>query len=83
MLRLVVLVDCSISETSQQERAEGIREVGLRLDYRHEHSGGRQQKRSTEEGYKEREQTGTWQFSVKSRGGSDGCTNGTCSPFLG
>lgn len=35
MSRLVVPVDCSISETSQQERAEGIREVGLRLDYRH------------------------------------------------
>lgn len=46
--RLVVPMGSSISEASQQERAEGIREVGLGRDYRHEQSRARQQKRSME-----------------------------------
>lgn len=47
-VKISCLVGSSISETSQQERLEGIREVGLERDYRHEQSRARQQKRSME-----------------------------------
>lgn len=58
--RLRVPVDSNISKTSPQKCVEGIRALGLGQDYRYRRSRGRQQKRSTEEGYKERGYVVIW-----------------------